>query len=275
MRLTVTNSYSQAGAVSQFTPNLHDHSFSEVFVCIKGTVNINLTNNIITLNENDAVIIPPWLYHVKQTTSSNTIDRVLSFSIIKNSNKNCFDIHKQLKVFISGDSPIICRNCPDFCKTVNKIFERHKSETEYIAAIDFTRALLELSLSVSKSNIINSTDTNKRIFTDVQRMALIDDLIGRYYKSKINANDFAEMLFISRRQLDRIIKERFGRPLYSVIIERRVNTAASLLLNTNLKIEQIALSVGFNSSNSLYKAFDKHFCCTPNEYRQKTKKGKD
>ena len=82
MRLTVTNSYSQAGAVSQFTPNLHDHSFSEVFVCIKGTVNINLTNNIITLNENDAVIIPPWLYHVKQTTSSNTIDRVLSFSII-------------------------------------------------------------------------------------------------------------------------------------------------------------------------------------------------
>lgn len=274
MRLTVNSSYNKGDDGLQITPYLHDHSFSEVFVCIKGTVKINLTGETIILNENDAAIIPPRLFHTKQV-NKNAVDAVLSFTLIKNSNKNCFDIYKQLKDFVSAESPIIYRNCPDFCKTVKKITENTKSQAECIAAIDFTKALLELSFSVSKANTLSSTKINKNKFTDVQRMVLIDDLMGSYYLSNISANDFAKKLFISRRQFDRIIRERFGKPFYAVIIEKRVNAAASFLLNTNLRIEQIALSVGFNSSNSLYKAFESHFSCTPNEYRNKNKKGKD
>jgi two-component system response regulator YesN len=59
--------------------------------------------------------------------------------------------------------------------------------------------------------------------------------------------------------------ETIGDYLYSVRMER----AAHLLLNTDLKISDVSSQIGFLAPPHFIKIFKKHFGCTPQEYRNK------
>ncbi len=253
---------------ANFNNLLHDHAYSEVFVALKGETLIHLDNETILLQENDAIIIPPNLFHIKEA-KENSIALAVGFTCNHNNQKYFYDVYKRLRHFMVGFKPIICRNCPDFCEIIKNIIENPQKTAPYINALAFAKALLEISdLTLKQTTTLTDTHYQSDV-KDVKLLTLIDDIIsGRYYQN-INAEEVAEKLFISRRQLDRIAKKRFGMPFYSVIIQKRVITAAELLINTDLRIEQIALNVGFNSSNSLYNAFEKHFKCTPNEFRNR------
>lgn len=251
--------------------NLHTHSFSEIFVCNEGELSIKLSNNIVKLNKNSAIIIQPYLSHIK-LPSENSQDSVISFTLIRNTNKSANDLYSKLNFYTYCNNYIILENCPELCETVYEIANINKSENAYLKALKFA---LDLTNCTEKLNTLNNVTTNNKKHTDfseLQRMMKLDDIVNDFKNSNLNINDIARNLFISRRQLDRISLKRYGKPLYSEIINNRVKAAAKELLETENRIEQIALMVGFNSSNSLYNAFEKKYGLTPNEFRKIYKK---
>jgi AraC-like DNA-binding protein len=44
--------------------------------------------------------------------------------------------------------------------------------------------------------------------------------------------------------------------------------ATALLANPSLSMEEIAERCGFGDKSSLYRAFEKHYGCSPSEYRK-------
>lgn len=246
----------------------HTHCFYEIFVCTDGKLTINFDDKSITINKNDAIIIPPGISHTSKNEDLSSA-KAIGFTCLKNSLKSTNDLYNKFLPLINTDNYIILENCPELCNTVSDIARFAESTTSYIFAIKFAVELLNC-ITALKNNTEHTKNkaTVQAEILEIERMMELDDLIGKHTRYNLRIEDIAKSLNICRRHLDRISIKRYGKPIYALIIEKRITLAAKMLVETELRIEQIALSVGFNSTNSLYRAFEKKYNCTPNEFRK-------
>ena len=81
--------------------------------------------------------------------------------------------------------------------------------------------------------------------------------------------DLADKLKISVHQLSQTINEGLNKSFFELAAEYRVNEAKRLLKDQpNIKIEEIAEQVGYNSKSSFNTVFKKITGMTPSEFRQ-------
>ena len=76
-------------------------------------------------------------------------------------------------------------------------------------------------------------------------------------------------LFMSQSTLYRKIKSLTGMSLTLFIRAIRIKKAAQLILQTNKKMNDVAMEVGFNDYKYFKKSFQHQFGCLPSEYREK------
>ncbi len=88
-----------------------------------------------------------------------------------------------------------------------------------------------------------------------------------YYPLRIN--DIADEIGITSRHLSRIFKEATGESPRQYFRKLRVNAARQMILYTNEKIGEIAVSVGFSSASILRSHYIDLFSLSPEEERKK------
>ncbi|MBN2166767.1 MAG: helix-turn-helix domain-containing protein [Marinilabiliaceae bacterium] len=86
------------------------------------------------------------------------------------------------------------------------------------------------------------------------------DVIG------FSADQLADALKISQRQLYRKLKAITGNSIHEFILRVRLEHAAKLLVDSNLNISEIAYKVGFSESSNFSRTFSKHYGCSPTKY---------
>lgn len=82
----------------------------------------------------------------------------------------------------------------------------------------------------------------------------------------------AELLHMSTRQLNRILKNRYGVSFRHKLMETRLNHAMDLQFRTALPITDIAARIGYESSRSFHAAFKAYTGNTPAVYRESAEK---
>ena len=75
---------------------------------------------------------------------------------------------------------------------------------------------------------------------------------------------------VSRSQMHRIIKEKTQLSITLYIRQKRLERAKNLLMNTDLRISEIAYKVGIESPQNFSKYFSEAFKITPTEFRSQT-----
>ncbi|WP_307602448.1 response regulator transcription factor [Variovorax boronicumulans] len=70
------------------------------------------------------------------------------------------------------------------------------------------------------------------------------------------------------KRLSRVFKELANRTVFEFIREARLQEAQRLLLESAMRIEEIAAAVGFSSAANFATAFREYFNCTPSACRQ-------
>lgn len=100
-----------------------------------------------------------------------------------------------------------------------------------------------------------------------QRIAAAVEYINLHLDEELELADIAGVANFSPYHFHRIFRAFRGEPLGSYITRMRVETAAHLLLHSDLPIETIAYNVGFGVPASLSKAFRQFYDSTPTEYR--------
>ena len=97
------------------------------------------------------------------------------------------------------------------------------------------------------------------------------DSVISYIQKNINENfsleTLAAMNSMSVNTLLRHFRRTFGRSPVKYMQELRMKTAAELLLNTNMRVKEIADQFCFTSSAHFIAAFKKFFGVTPNRFR--------
>ena len=124
--------------------------------------------------------------------------------------------------------------------------------------------MIELGFDTPLSPDLNSCAEN----IDMNRIIQLETLIESHFMENLREEDFASILHLSTRQLERIVYNRYHCTLRQMIIEKRVQIAAQLLKDTDLNAEQIGIAVGYQSKSSFYKAFTQKYGMTPIAYRK-------
>ena len=85
----------------------------------------------------------------------------------------------------------------------------------------------------------------------------------------LSTDDIANLVGISRRQLERLFKQYLGSLPSRYYLELRLQRSRKLLLDTNYSIVQVGLMCGFSSGSHFSTAFGALFGNTPREERQR------
>ncbi|MBK5719854.1 helix-turn-helix domain-containing protein [Dysgonomonas sp. Marseille-P4677] len=111
------------------------------------------------------------------------------------------------------------------------------------------------------------------IFEDLQVVNQINKakiMMAENFNMGINPKEIAEKVNMSYSWFRRIFKQYTGFAPAQYIQKIKINKSKELLTNSNLRIKEIALDVGFSNTECFCTIFKKHTDYTPNEYREFT-----
>jgi len=109
------------------------------------------------------------------------------------------------------------------------------------------------------------------IYPVVESGEAIDQIakyIETHYAEELTLQFMSERFYLSREYISRRFKQRFSVNLSDYIQTIRLNRAKELLSETEARIYEIALEVGYQDDKYFRKVFKKQFGVTPNEFRE-------
>ena len=103
-----------------------------------------------------------------------------------------------------------------------------------------------------------------------KRQQAIEDAIAyidQHISDAVSLSETAEAVGLSTSYLSRTFKESIGENFNEYINTRRMLASQQLLLTTDTTVDDIAISLGFTTSNYFIKRFKQYFGETPAAYR--------
>jgi len=100
-----------------------------------------------------------------------------------------------------------------------------------------------------------------------RRIKRVTTVLDQQYRDPPSIEQLADDVGLSSSRLAHLFREHVGKPIQGYILERRLQMAAMLLVQTHERISQIAYSVGFGDVSNFNHAFKRRFSMSPREYR--------
>ncbi|MEN9359190.1 MAG: hypothetical protein RL095_725 [Verrucomicrobiota bacterium] len=122
------------------------------------------------------------------------------------------------------------------------------------------------SLRVSPTGVVTRAST-AHFVSELPGLSEAILYLRRHYRERIFLDDVASHSGLSVRNLQRLVKNALGLSVSEELMRLRVDHAARLLAETDLKISVIALESGFGERSSLHEAFRKLHQVSASEYR--------
>ena len=94
----------------------------------------------------------------------------------------------------------------------------------------------------------------------------VEDNISR---ADLSVSDMSASLGIDRSKLYKIIQTVSGKNPVEFIRGIRLKRAAQMILESDMEVEDIALTVGFKNRKAFYKYFEDEFGVEPSQYKRK------
>lgn len=99
----------------------------------------------------------------------------------------------------------------------------------------------------------------------------IEKEIRDNYMENITLRDLGKKYFVNSSYLGQIFQKKYNKSFKDYLTEYRIEMAKQKLLNTDMRIAEIAESVGYKDSDYFLKKFIEANGCTPSKYRKNCK----
>ena len=127
---------------------------------------------------------------------------------------------------------------------------------------DIIRASIEaLIVAVNKIEELGSANA----CTDARMIEIMNYVQANYID--ITLDDLAETFFLSKPYLSKYIKEKSGMTFGDLVKKIRMKKAKALLKSSNMTVENIAMSVGYQNVEHFNRLFKKAYDMTPMQFR--------
>ena len=112
--------------------------------------------------------------------------------------------------------------------------------------------------------------SDKLVAENIEKGAVLQTLkyIEENYQSG-SLSEIAEQLHYDLYWLSREIKRKTGRTFTTLLQEKRLSQAEYLLTHSNIRVADIAASVGYNNMSYFHRIFEERFGMSPKKYRSR------
>ena len=143
-----------------------------------------------------------------------------------------------------------------------------REDSEFLCSLITMELFVWLSRAL-KSEWENSMKKHQEKLKEMLESAR--DFIDEKYMEDIGLNDIANYIYLSPSHFARVFKRMFGVSPIQYLLSVRINRSKELLEQTEMKIGDIALNVGFSAQQRYNEIFRKQMKMSPSEYRAKCK----
>lgn len=251
----------------------HKHSCFELHYIKSGHGIVEFKDRQHTLKRGDLFLCAPNSLHKQQVIAGHMIEYSLRFDIelLKlTSNKTSIDESRELTRLLTESSQTLIHEKLD----LERLFEQSfleindKSPGYYIKIKQY---IMDIIIETARS--YHARDNQDFIKYDLPvrniesyRMDIINRYIYDNIASKLTSNNIAVQVFLSERQLYRVIKNNTGMSTHQYIESIRISAVKKMLNQNSLNLSNIAELTGYSSAFHLSASFKKHTGISPKEY---------
>lgn len=257
-------------------PNIHE-TYEMVYIK-KGTASFCISGEYVSLSPHNIVIIKPRQWHKFEVKSSSCEFIVLNFTFTQNgmTSMPSDSSHLDLEGFIENVRELEKKACitlnpgpkNEIINILRRILRERDKKEEWN---DFLIYLLVLELFVYISRTIRQEwqeSTRCRSMNLTESLSSAREYILANYDKEISLGDIAKYVFLSESYFAHSFKDRFGISPKSFILKTRIDASKEMLTKTDMKISDIAVSVGFLSQQRFNDIFKKLENMTPLKFRK-------
>lgn len=245
----------------------HEHRNVEMHFVMSGSVTFSVPGKTLDVIGGQAIIIPPNMPHRLQNSSGQMYYRyVLKFSIeCEDDEPEALFMAQALDVQDVRIIPIYGRVMELLEDCMHEAVERINGFTTIIE-VNLIGILTAVARELTHSSKV-SYAVREKINTDQQRMQHIMSILESDDMTAINIEELAQKVFLSSRQMQRIVQRQYGMTMRELIMKLRLKRAKELLKNPDMPINEIAQQTGFASQQSFSRFFRKMEGEPPASYR--------
>lgn len=254
-------------------PNRHEY-FEMVYIK-KGNAVFEIAGQPVSIGPNDIIIIKPRQYHKFMVKSEAGCEFIVLNFKFENKLKEEFSevsLHDFLNFVSNKESgPFITLKVSqknEIITLLNRILRERQSDE---IGSEFLNHLLVLELFVLISRALKM-EWESSIQDKSPKLKELIQISVKYihnnFERDISLGDVAKFVFLSPSYFTRAFKEEMGISPISYLLKVRVKRAEELLADTDQKISDIALSVGFSNQQRFNEIFKKYSGMTPLQYRK-------
>lgn len=222
---------------------LHCQTSFEIIFVENGSIELELKDKVLTVNENECVWILPYEIHRIATPTKSKV------SILIFSTDYIADFYNMIK------NNSLKKPVTEFSADTLKILKNSSSDRFLLKS-----ALYELCSTVI-SNGISEYENKSKADISVKIMFYLQE----HFKEQISLKTLSEELGYSYSYTSAIFKECFGKSFSDAVNKYRLNEAVKLLKSKKHTITEISRLCGYSTIRNFNIAFKKHFGYTPKE----------
>ena len=248
---------------------MHMHPFTELFYVVKGVGNFRFEDKKYTVRDNDLVIVNRNIMHTESSKDSNPLEYiVLGFEGMSLKPDRKDDL-KSSNNELNNEILYTIHNYAEFKDEIllyfDNIFQEAKNKDFY------HKNVCQNYLEILVSNILRRTKSDLKLSkTDNLNAdcAHIKKYIDIHYAENLTLDTLAEFTYMNKYYLSHVFKENFGKSPIDYLIDKRIETAKTLLKTTEYSISKISELVGYSSQSYFSQLFKKRNKITPSNYRK-------
>ena len=261
--------------------NFHLHKQMEIVFCLSSNLKCKFENGIIAQVPKGGIILfgSMDLHYMFTENGSGLCDRyVLYFSSDYISRFSTPEINLLECFFLKKSNQPAVLSIPETQQTeLLRLLEKmdycenppEGAPPPYGGAL-LTRFLLgQFLLTVNQLYFSQYGGRSPSFHNHAELVYDIYEYIQKHYAESLSTDSIAKAFFISKTQLYNLFKEISGTTVTDYIQEFRLSRAKDFLINSELPIEIIGQSVGYDNLSSFCRAFKRQTALSPIQYRKK------
>ena len=242
----------------------HSHADFEFHIIPSGKGYIGIQGYDLVVNGGEFYITGPYVQHKQQADKETPMAEYClecEINVIDNIPDSFISSQQEyhlLKNILARPYPVIFKDT----KGISVIFEEIFREAEEQAAgfhLKLQTLVVDILIGMFRSVVATE---NIKYKSELQHKSVDDFRIKRLvkfaetnYQRAISLEDASKVLFLSPRQINRLMKKEFRQTFHDYLLQHRILVARQLLKDSNLSIEEIAYKSGFSSHFYMYQVF--------------------
>ena len=252
-----------------------------LIIVLEGEIRMIINGEEMRFGKNSYINLPTWadIYEIEYGADFHAMATAADRAVIEDifRNRNPFPADFIFRIDHGLDGVIMSKyDLQTICKDISNLIESLSKNNHYFAE-EVNYAYFYILLTDMADMIWKKYGKEQPSHTSEMKrsdgiMKDFIDLMVKNIETETNVGFYAEQLCISKQYLSLIVKTKTRVTISTIISAMRTETAARLLREPDLTIQEIAEKLSFSDQSSFGKFFKKHTGVSPLKYRQTLRK---